>query len=391
MYTEKFKPELQLRWSKIQKEIAGTGADALLVSTNTNLYYAAGRVFSGYCYIPVEGEALFFVRRPVGLTGENVVYIRKPEDIPALLAERNIPKAASLLLELDSASYNECERYRSVFSPDKILNGSRVLREARTVKTPFEIERVRESGIRHAAMYRKITSVYKEGMTDFEFSIELERLARLQGSLGLFRIFGLSMEIFMGSVISGNNADQPSPYDFALGGAGMDPSLPIGCSGEIIRPGNTVMVDMGGNFTGYMTDMSRTFSLGNLPDPAQRAHQTSLAIQQALTDKAKPGTAAADMYNMAVEMAKSVDLERYFMGHKQQAGFIGHGVGIEINEAPVFAPRSKDILKPGMIFALEPKFVIPHVGAVGVENTFLVTETGVEKLTVCNEDIVSLL
>ena len=78
------------------------------------------------------------------------------------------------------------------------------------------------------------------------------------------------------------------------------------------------------------------------------------------------------------------------MGHRQQAGFVGHGIGIEINESPVLAPRSKEVLKAGMVFALEPKFVIPEVGAVGVENSFLVTDNGLEQLTLCEETIIPL-
>ena len=152
----------------------------------------------------------------------------------------------------------------------------------------------------------------------------------------------------------------------------------------------TVLVDMGGNFTGYMTDMSRTYSRGNISDLAVKAHQTALEIQEAVIAAALPGAAAADLYCIGTEIAAKAGLEAYFMGHHQQAGFIGHGVGIEINEAPVIAPRSKDILKPGMVFALEPKFVIPHVGAVGVENTFIVTESGCEKVTPGKEDIISL-
>lgn len=83
-------------------------------------------------------------------------------------------------------------------------------------------------------------------------------------------------------------------------------------------------------------------------------------------------------------------MEEYFMGHRQKAGFIGHGVGIEVNELPVIAPRSRDVLQEGMVIALEPKFVLPEIGAVGVENTFLVTADGMEKLTTCTEDIVRL-
>ena len=194
----------------------------------------------------------------------------------------------------------------------------------------------------------------------------------------------------MGSLLAGDNADAPSPYEFALGGAGLDASLPVGGNGTPLTDGTSVMVDMGGNFTGYMTDMTRVFSVGKLTDRAYRAHDTALEIQRRIEQTAAPGVPAADLYNLAVRIAADAGLSDYFMGHRQQAGFIGHGIGIEINEAPVLAPRSKEALVPGMVFALEPKFVIPSVGAVGIENSFLVTDNGVEKLTHCEEAIVPL-
>jgi Xaa-Pro aminopeptidase len=89
-------------------------------------------------------------------------------------------------------------------------------------------------------------------------------------------------------------------------------------------------------------------------------------------------------------MAKENGLEKYFMGTKQQAKFVGHGIGLQINELPVLTPRSKETLLPGMVFALEPKFVIPGTGAVGIENSFLVTEDGLEKLTIFEESIIQL-
>lgn len=390
MYTEQLLPELQLRWAKMQTAIQTAEADALLISTNVNLYYASGRIFLGYIYLPANGKPHFFVKRPIGLKGENVVYIRKPEQIAEYLTDHGIPMPQTMFLETDSVSYNEYTRLTNIFSPKKVLNGTTLIRAARTIKTDYELNLIRKSGRQHSALYRRVPSLYQEGMTDFEFSIEIERQARLLGSLGIFRIFGSTMEIFMGSIVSGENADSPSPYDFGLGGEGLDPSLPIGCNGSIIKPGMTVLVDMGGNFTGYMTDMSRVYSLGRIDELAQKAHQTALEIQEAVISAAHPGTAAADLYKIGMDIAIKAGLEDYFMGHRQQAGFIGHGVGIEINEAPVIAPRSKDVLSAGMVFALEPKFVIPHVGAVGIENTFIVTDKGCENVTLGKEEIISL-
>lgn len=382
--------ELKLRWDKIQQNMSDVHADGLLICDNVNLYYVSGRIFRGYCYIPVKREPIFFVRRPLGLNGTQVVYIRKPEEIGEYLQKNGIAFPDKLLLESDSISYSDYKRYETIFIPKEVLNGTALLRRCRSIKTPYEIDLIRRSGELHAKAYETIPSLYRKGMTDVEFSIELEHECRKLGSLGIFRIFGQSMEIFMGSVLAGDNADTPSPYDFAMGGAGLDVSLPVGCNGTVLTEGMSLMVDMGGNFTGYMTDMTRTYAIGSVQELALKAHETSIAIHQAIAAKSRPGVAAKDLYELAAEMANDAGLSDYFMGHRQKAGFIGHGVGIEINEAPVLAPRSRDILAEGMVFALEPKFVIPGTGALGIENTYAVTADGVEKLTVCKEELISL-
>lgn len=382
--------ELRLRWEKVQQAMKNEDADALLISDNINLYYVSGRVFNGFCYLPAAGDPIFFVRRPVGLEGEGVVYIRKPEDIADYLATNALAKPDKLMLETDSISYNEYVRYEKIFNPAAVLNGTVALRRARSVKTDWELEQFRRSSALHTAVYELIPSLYKPGMTEIELSIEIERQLRLHGSLGIFRVFGQSMEIFMGSVLAGDNADAPSPYDFALGGAGLDPSLPVGGNGTPLREGTAVMVDMAGNFTPYITDMTRVFSVGRLPDLALRAHACSLKIQRRIEAEAREGTEAKRLYEIAAKTAEDAGLADYFMGHRQKASFVGHGIGLEINEAPVLAPRSRDVLTAGMTFALEPKFVIPGVGAVGIENSFVVHRNGVKKLTLCEEEVVRL-
>ena len=391
MYNPVFASEALARKEKIQAALRRLPADALLLADNANLYYTSSRVFCGYTYVPAEGDMIYFVRRPVGLAGDNVVYIRKPEQIIEEMQKRGLPLPQTLLVEGDSLSYNEYTRLASAFPSSRILpGGTALIRQVRAVKTPFEIGMIRQSAASHDMLYRHIPKLYTPGMTDLEFSIEIERAARQHGSLGIFRIFGRSMEIFMGNVLAGENADTPTPYDFAMGGAGLDDSLPIGCNGTTIHPGQTVMVDVNGNFTGYMTDLSRVYSLGEIPEKARHAHAVSLEIEQAVMSMARPGVAASELYDKALAIARDRKVEDYFMGHRQKAGFVGHGVGIEINEQPVLAPRSCDVLEAGMVFALEPKFVIPGVGPVGIENTFLLTDDGVERLTNCEEEIRSL-
>ena len=380
------KNEIELRVSRIREKLAAIDCDAMLISSNANLYYTAGRVYNGYTYIDVNGQTTYFVKRPVGLNGDNVRYIRKPEQIAELIEKM----PTKIAFELDSMAVTDYNRLSKVFPNSEIVDASGILRYLRSVKTDYEISKMKESGIHHDEAYKHIHRIYRDGMTDIELQIEIERQLRLDGSLGIFRIHGESMEIFMGNVICGDNADAPSPYDFAMGGAGLNEALPVGSNGTQIKPGMTVMVDMCGNFNGYMTDMTRVFYVGKLNETARKAHETSIAIHNRLKEEAKPGVSASRLYEIAMEITKEAGLEDYFMGHKQKAGYIGHGVGIEINEAPVLAPRSREVLEAGNVIALEPKYVIPHVGAVGVENTYVVTDNGLECITNFPEEITEL-
>ena len=382
--------ELELKWRRIQQAMRQEEADGCLLTMNMNLYYVSGQVFNGYFYLPAEGRPYWFVKRLTVPETNQVHVIRKPEQIPDFFRDLNLAMPRKLLLEADELSYNEYIRLQHVFRAEATGNASALIRHIRMIKTPWEIEQMRISARRHEAVYREIPACYRPGMRDVELQIEIEKRMRMHGSLGYFRAFGSNMDIFMGSLLAGENAGEPSPFDFALGGKGIHASGPLGANGTLLREGTTVMADMSGNYTAYQTDMTRVFSIGKLPDRAYRVHRVALEIQARMERTAKPGVPCAELYRDALAMAGQEGLEDCFMGTRFQAKFVGHGVGLEINELPVLTTRSKDILQPGMTFAFEPKFVLAGIGAVGIENTFLVTDSGVEKMTLLDENIIEL-
>ena len=382
-------PELKKRHDRIRVLMASQNIDAALISCNVNLLYTYGEIINGYLYLPLNAPAQLFVKRPNNITGEYVHPIRKPEQIIDLLKELELDMPKTLMLEGDELPFTEYTRLAAMFPESNVVNGTPLIRQARSVKTELEIDLFRHAGIAHTKAYNKIPSVYRDGMTDIEFSIEIERLIRLEGCLGIFRTFGQSMEIFMGSLLTGDNAAEPSPYDFALGGKGS-PALPLSANGTFLKSGQTVMADYAGNFNGYLSDMSRVYSIGKVDEKAYAAHQVCLDIQDRVTSLAKPGVVCEDLYNLAIDMVNRTEFSGNFMGIGQKAKFIGHGIGLEINEPPVLASRIKTTLEPGMVFALEPKMVLQGIGPVGVENSWVVTTDGVEKLTFCAEEIIDL-
>ena len=385
---ENFNNEISLRITKIRKEMEAYGVDAVLVGSNANIYYTSGRFFRGYVYIPLMGNVLWFVIKPqVYESQENVYFIRKPENIPTILNELNIKSPSNIGLEENDLTYSDIIRLKNLF-PDSILkNSSLILKNSRKIKTLWEINEIKEDAKHQVKVYGEVKECYKPGMTDLRLQIEIEKKLRLEGSLGVSRVSGNLMEINLGSVISGDNADNPGPYEFAMGGNGVHDALPVGADNSIILEGKTVMIDMNGAFNGYQSDMTRVWCLGEISDLARKAHDCSIKILRTLEKLAIPGVAIKNLYEIAVKIVDEEGLQDYFMGHRGKVGFIGHGVGIELNELPVIMSRSNDIVTEGMTIALEPKFVIPRVGAVGVENTYVVTKNGLENLTVFPEEI----
>ncbi len=382
--------ETNLKFEKIQNIIRKKDADACIITSSVNQYWLCGFIFDGYLYITADNKSILFVRRPSDINDDRVIVIRKPEQIPNLLQEAGLPLPKKILIEGEQLTLSAADRLKAAFNMPEFINISGKLRKIRSIKSEYELEQMRQSAKIHTKLYQLIPSLYRKGMSDLELQIEIEREMRLHGSVGIFRSFGENMDIFMGSMLAGDNAQATSPYDYALGGKGISPLLPLGANGKPLMPGTTLMVDMAGNYKPYMDDMTRSFVIEHAPDIAYRAHEVSIDIHKAVIKLAKAGTLCSEIYFLADEIVKTNKLEPYFMGTIHQAKFIGHGVGLEINEPPVITPRSKETLESGMAFALEPKFVLPGIGAVGIENTYIVHENHIENITIFNEELVVL-
>jgi len=382
--------EADSRLKRVQQTITEMEADACIITSSVNQYWLCGFIFDGFMFLFPEGDPILFVKRPSNIVDERAKQIRKPEQIPDMLREIGISLPKRILVEADQLSFSAATRLQAALGMPETKNISGEVRKIRSVKSEYELEQMRESARIHTYVYELIPSLYREGMTDLELQIEIERQMRLHGSVGIFRSFGENMDIFMGSMLAGDNAQAASPYDYALGGAGISPLLPLGANGTVLLPGTTLMVDMAGNYRPWMDDMTRTFAIEHTPDMAYKAHQVSIDIHNAIMKNFRAGALCSELYLLAEEIVNQNGLAPYFMGTIQQAQFIGHGVGLEINEPPVLTPRSREVLEPGIAFALEPKFVLPGIGAVGIENTYVVHESGFEKITLCEEAMIVL-
>ncbi|OPY06530.1 MAG: Xaa-Pro dipeptidase [Syntrophus sp. PtaB.Bin001] len=131
--------------------------------------------------------------------------------------------------------------------------------------------------------------------------------------------------------------------------------------------------------------------IGSLNEKFDKAYDVAREILEDTAGFAKEGIESSQLFECALKKAKTAKLEEYFMGHGTgKVGFLGHGLGLEVNELPVITPRNPKILQEGMVFAVEPKFVFPGEGSIGVEADFIVRKDSLERVTVTPLDLVRL-
>lgn len=385
---------------KIKKALTDVGASGILLRSIPSHLYLTGSVFQGFTYISASGDEsaqpIFFIERATnalsGYDDDRVFETYKPELIPSLLHDNfGYHIDEHTVLELGYLPVTEYQRLTKLSTSGKVsdIDGANLMRNIRSIKTSEELSEIRKLATRHMEIYRVAPDLFVPGMTDLQWQHRLEYQMRRRGSIGLFRAFGARMEIFMGNVSAGNNAGVPAPYDFALGGAGSA-ALPLGASGTSLLPGTAVMLDLAGNYGVYTTDISRTYSVGELPQRVHEAHQLSISLHKWFEESIKPGVEISTVYPYCIKQVEEAALQEYFMGTDFQARFVGHGLGIEINEPPVLTARWKGTFEAGMVIAFEPKFVFPGIGAVGIENTYIITESGVENITPLPTEIIPL-
>ena len=376
------------RFLKAARFIEGS-ADGILISSGVHMFYFTGSIFNGYIYLSGDGRALSFVRKRTASAPKDAFPIRKIEDIPAILAREGLTPGR-LMVEDDYLSAREYRRVEACFSGAELVPSC--LRMLRAEKDEAEVAAIAETCAGLEEVYGKAASLYTYGMTDRELTLLLEIELLKKGHLGRFPVFGSGMDIgFGGSVLGGDNAMVASPYDFAVGGAGAHPVAPIGACGAVLKKGQSVLLDMGLLTNGYMGDVSRCFSVGRLPDEAYRLHDLSIDICKALQEMGKPGVLCSELYNKAMSMIEEAQATAVFMEAFNGTRFVGHSLGLEINELPVLSGGYKQALRENMVLAIEPKFILPGVGPLGVENTYAVKAEGLVPLHTSPMGIVDLL
>jgi Xaa-Pro dipeptidase len=385
--------ELEQRINSLKNHLSQNGIDAALIAQRVDLLYFSGTFQQACLYIPAEADPILMVNKNTERARAEsnlpaIVHLDSPKNIPDILKAKGYDLPKSLGLELDVLPTNMFLNYQRIFNGIEIKDISYPIRLLRAVKSSYEIGIMRQAAELSDQVAAWVPNVLREGATELELAGLIEAEARRLGHQGAIRMRLWGSEMFYGHLLSGSSGAVPSYLSSPTGGTGAGPAMAQGPSYKTIRRHEPVMVDYVFAYNGYLSDHARIYSLGALPQELQDAHAAMLQVQEMIKKIARPGTPSGAIYDQALEKTAELGYEQYFMGTgEERVRFVGHGIGLEVDEFPFLATGQKLKLKEGMTIALEPKLIFPARGVVGIENTHVVTQDGLEQFGKHAEEI----
>ncbi len=386
--------EVQGRCQMLSEALAREGVDAAFIIQKADLLYCAGTAQQGHLVLSPTAPPLLLVRKsleravrdaPLDMVERLGSFRQLPERLAAHLGCR----LKRLGLELDVLPVNLCRTYERLFPTSELVDVSPLVRELRMTKSGYELQHVRQASDILGKVMAAAPDLLREGCSEEELSWELAQVAAREGDEGQVRMRAWDAEFSPVIVASGPQGVVPGAFDGPVSGGGLSSSKPGGASRRSIRRGEPVLVDMAACSHGYLADQTRVFCLGSLPEPLSRAHSFCLRVMDRLLREGVPGRESQELYDLALGMAEQEGWEQVFMGAGEaKVPFVGHGVGLELDEWPILSRGSGTRLEEGMVVAVEPKVGIPGRGTVGVEDTCVVTGQGLEPLTWGERDVV---
>ncbi len=381
--------ELERRWSRVRRFM---DCDSMVILQNVDLYYLTGTLQTAVLWFPREGEPLFAVRKSyerakIESPLKNIVPLKTYADLQGL-----IPNPGETVgFEMDVVPVATFQQVSKYFEKCKIVDASGTMRNARAVKTSYEIDCIRRAAHQLDKVFLDIPLQLREGLAEFELAARIEYVMRMAGHQGLSRVRRFNMEMHYGAVSFGETAAYPHSFDGPVGVRGLYPAVPAMGGRKRLSRGEPVMIDIVGGYAGYIADGSRVYSLGPVSPQMRSTHQFILELNGWIEEQLKPGNIPDEIYSGILERVAKTSFAPHFMGAgENQVRFVAHSVGLELDEIPVIAPKFETPLEPGVVMAVEPKVFYPGLGGVGVENTYVITEKEPEKLTLCPQDIYTL-
>jgi len=357
------------RQAKLREHLATTRFEGLLISHLPNIRYLCGFTGSaGLLLIEQAGSVFLTDVRYDTQAHEEVkaakVVIARKAVLPALgefLAQRR-KRARAWTIGIEAEHFTIADKKRLTRvrpSGVRLKDAPALVERNRMVKDDEEVGRIREAVNLGAKLFERALEVLRPGMKETEVAAEMELAARRAGA----------EEMSFPTIIA----------------SGARSALPHGrASEQRIPAGAFVVCDFGVILRGYCSDQTRTVWVGPVVDDARPAYEAVREAQQSAINAVRPGVAVGEIDEAARKVLRKAGLGKYFT-HST-----GHGVGLEIHEAPRVAAGQDEILRPGMVITIEPGVYFPGKWGVRIEDMVVVTASGREVLTPTSKDFLAV-
>jgi Xaa-Pro dipeptidase len=379
--------EIISRVKSLQKTLEPSGIALALIRQPADLFYYTGTVVDGFLAVASGSQPLLLVRRPhqdrPAPGPWPRAWYRDFKELAQIFAESGLEPRDAVGLELDVLPTALFQRIQDqLFPGHPIVDVSFLVRRQRMVKSPYELDQLRRAAAILDQVHEQVPALLKPGMSELEVSAILEYRLRLLGHQGMVRVRSWDLEVFYGHVLSGISGLLVAYTDTPSGGHGFSSAFPQGPSLKLLASGEPISVDLAACVNGYIVDMTRMYALESLPAGAWQAWDAVDELYRLFVAAAKPGVKTGAIFQLLSEAVQNRGLTDWFMGPgPDRVSFLGHGVGLELDEYPFITARFPYRLEADMVLAFEPKFFLPEIGMIGQEDTGRITPAGVEWLT----------
>jgi Xaa-Pro dipeptidase len=395
--------ELGTRWDRCRNLLAQhiPQAGGIMLFSRLNIYYFTGTFGSGLFWLPLEGDPVLLCRRGSERAGlespvANIHSFYTYRDVPDLLKNAGSPLAKTVAVEMNGLSWALGSSFAKYLSGREFLSGDKIISLTRSKKTGWELDKLRRAGKEHErCLVDLLPPLLKKGMTELQIAHIISDLFFSAGHHGILRMESYGEEVYLGHISIGDSGNYPSVFNGPLGLRGIHPAVPhMGSDAVRWEPGLPLSIDNGFTLEGYQTDKTQVYWLDDersIPDSVRSAHACCVEIQAWIAEHLKPGVLPSEIWARSLSYAEKKGHGDGFMGlGRNKVHFVGHGIGLAIDEYPALAKGFDQPLEEGMVLAVEPKIGIPGIGMVGLENTFEVAAAGGVCLTGEKPDIICI-
>ncbi|MFH0764893.1 MAG: Xaa-Pro peptidase family protein [Calditrichota bacterium] len=332
--------ELLQRVAHFQDHLKQDGVDGAVLFQRADLIYYTGAVFQGALVVPAQDEPQLFIWRGQDRIPSNFSWqVHILRNIYQFVGEIR----SSIWIKWKHIGFEEdvipFRIYRQIIKPlwpeAELVDISSAILRQRSVKSATELKLMRESGKLLAQSFQALPNLLRLGMREFEIQLAMEQILREGGSQGLIRARGFNTEPGL-IAAAGASAAEPSAFDGPVGQTGMNPLAPYGSGRRVIESNVPILIDLISAKDAYVTDMSRTCVVGRLNEKFERAYRFCLDIHEEIIALLAPGAIPAELYRKALARADQAGYKEVFMNSgSNQVRFIGHGLGLELDEWPI--------------------------------------------------------